>query len=149
MKDLARRSAAVLFAIVPLLIPSTLRAQQATPPPPPRRPAPSNQPASPPLPNRTAESVDQRALDLEMLSTVGRRDRSGETQNMRRAAQLIEDFVNRVMKSFLENPVFHVNSPNDTELRSAAGSDLEAIISLSQTINKVAKTLSKTANPNK
>ena len=221
MKNLSRHPAAVLFTFVglPLLTLCTVRAQQATPPPPPRRPSPTNQPAGPPVANRTAESVNQRALDLEMLSTVGRRDRSGESRNMRLAAQLVEDFdrlwrinndtigplmsaeavdyknlskatseirhratrikytivlnledkksekvryeadaaklswmlpeLNRVMKSFLENPVFHVNAPNDMELRSAAGNDLEAIINLSQTINKVAKSLSKAASPNK
>jgi hypothetical protein len=223
MNDLDRRHAAAVWfavaALVWLLAPLALRAQQPTPPPPPRRPSPSNQPASPSQPNRNIESVNQRALDLEMLSTVGRRDRSAESSNKRVAAQLIEDFdrlwqintetiaplsaagsvdykklsqasaeikqramrikhtialpleekkgekvryeadvtklgsmlpeLDRVMKSFIENPVFRVNSPNDAELRSAAGHDLEAIINLSETVNKVAKSLSKSSSPTK
>ena|SRR5258707_667568 len=211
----------VVAALVCFLAPHGLHAQQSTPPPPPppKRSSPSNQPASAPAPNRNVESVNQRALDLEMLSTVGRRDRSDESSSKRLAAQLIEDFdrlwqintetiaplsvsgsvdykklsqataeikhratrikhtialpledrrgekiryeadaaklqsmlpeLDRVMKSFFENPVFRLNSPNDTELRSAAGRDLEAIINLSETINKVAKSLSKSVSPNK
>jgi hypothetical protein len=163
--------------------------------------------------------VNQRALDLEMLSTAGRRDQSGESSNNRLAKQLIEDFdrlwqidsesiaplsvagsvdykklsqaaaeikqratriknalalaiedkkgekvryeaeatklgsmlpeLDLVIKSFIGNPVFRVNSPNDAELRLAAGRDLEAIIKLSEAVNKVAKSLSKSASPNK
>lgn len=224
MKDLDRQAAPVLFAaplaLLALLVqPHSLRAQQSPPPPPPRRPSPSNQPTVAPSQNRNIESVNQRALDLEMLSTVGRRDRGDESSNKRLAAQLIEDFdrlrqidtetiaplaaagsadykklsqataeikhrairikytialrledkrseksryeadatklrsmlpeLDRVMKSFFENPVFRVNSPNDAELRSAAAHDLEAIINLSEAVNKVAKSLSKSASPNK
>jgi hypothetical protein len=57
--------------------------------------------------------------------------------------------LDRLIKSFLGNPVFYVNSPNDAEYRSAAARDLEAIIKLSQAINKIAKTKiksSETAN---
>lgn len=57
--------------------------------------------------------------------------------------------LDRVMKSFIGNPVFRVNSPNDAEIRSAAGRDLEAIINLSETVNKVSKSLSKSASPTK
>jgi len=57
--------------------------------------------------------------------------------------------LDRVIKSFYGNPVFRVNSPNDVELRSAAGRDLEAIIKLSQTISKIAKSLSKSTSVNR
>src|SRR6266567_1717206 len=189
-----------------LVAPGAVRGQQATPPPPPRRPSPSNQPSTPPQPNRNVESVNQRALDLELLSTVGRRNTDTESYTKRLAAQLVQDLerlwqintetivplssaetvnyknlsqataeikdratriknivalpledkkgekvryepdsaklgsmlpeLDRAIKSFFGNPVFHVNSPNDAELRSAAARDLEAIIKLSQTINK-------------
>lgn len=44
---------------------------------------------------------------------------------------------------FVSSPVFRVNSPNDKELRIAAREDLEAIIKLSDGINKAAKKLTK------
>lgn len=222
MRDLNRRHGAVWFAVALLgcsVMPQALRAQQATPPPSGRRGSPSGRPSSATQPNRNNETVNQRALDLEMLSTSGRRDRSAESTNSRLANQLIEDFdrlwqintdtiaplstagsvdykklseataeikqratrikntialavedkkgekvryaleaaklgsvlaeLDRVIKSFIGNPVFRVNSPNDTELRLAAARDLEAIITLSETVNKVAKSLSKSASPNK
>ena len=52
--------------------------------------------------------------------------------------------LSRVIKSFIGNPALRVNSPNDAELRDAAGHDMEGIIKLSETINKIAKSLSKT-----
>ena len=223
MRYLDRRyAAAVWFAVaasVWLLTPYPLRAQQSTPPTSGRRSSPSNRPSNATQPSRNNETVNQRALDLEMLSTAGRRDRNSESSNNRLARQLIEDFdrlwqintetiaplstagsvdykklsqataevrqratrirnalalsleerksekiryeaeasklgsmlpeLDRVMKSFIGNPVFRVNSPNDAELRSAAGHDLEAIINLSETVNKVAKSLSKSASPSK
>jgi hypothetical protein len=201
-----------------LLAPGAVPGQQPTPPPPPRRPS-SNQAATPSQPNRNIESVNQRALDLELLSTMGRRNTDAESSTRRLAAQLVlhlerlwqintetivplssaktVDYKNlsqataeikdratriknmvalpleekkgekrqyaadttklgsmlpeldRAITSFFGNPVFHVNSPNDAELRSAAGRDLEAIIKLSQTISKIAKSLGKSASPNK
>lgn len=53
--------------------------------------------------------------------------------------------LSRTIKSFLDNPVFRVNSPNDSDLRSSAGNDLEKIIKLSKTINKIAKQLNRSA----
>lgn len=51
--------------------------------------------------------------------------------------------LSSVIKSFTVNPVFHQRDRNDAELRSAAGHDLEGIIKLSGTINKMAKRLAK------
>lgn len=51
--------------------------------------------------------------------------------------------LSSVIKSFTANPVFHQRDRNDAELRSAAGHDLEGIIKLSGTINKMAKRLAK------
>ena len=47
--------------------------------------------------------------------------------------------LGRLIDSFLGNSVFRVTSINDAELRSAAGRDLESIIRLSDTINKIAR----------
>ena len=223
MKGLDRWHApAVWFAVaalVLLLIPQALRAQQSPPPTSGRRSSPSSRPSNATQPSRNNETVNQRALELEMLSTAGRRDGSGESGNNRLAKQLIEDFdrlwqietdtiapmstagsadykklsqataeikqralrikntlaiaiednkgekvryeadatklgtmlpeLDRVIKGFIGNPVFRVNSPNDAELRSAAARDLEAIIKLSEAVNKVAKSLSKSAPSNK
>lgn len=218
MKSVNSRFRATVLALCPLLIVPSVRGQQTTPPPPPRRPAPSNQPSSPPQPNRNVESVNQRALDLEMLSTMGRRNADPEAYSRRLAAQLVQDIerlwqinaetivpqssaatvnykslsrataeikdratriknivgfpiegkkgervrydaissklesllpnLDRAIKSFFENPVFRVNSPNDAELRASAGRDLESIIKLSQTITKLAKSLGKSGPPN-
>lgn len=51
--------------------------------------------------------------------------------------------LSRQIKGFLDNPVFRVNSPNDSDLRSKAGLALEKIIKLSKVINRIAKRLSK------
>jgi hypothetical protein len=222
MRDPNRRHATVWFAfalLVSSVTPQALGAQQATPPPSGRRSSPSSRPSNATQPSRNNEAVNQRALELEMLSTAGRRDGSGESGNNRLAKQLIEDFdrlwqietetiapmstagsvdykklsqaaaeikqrasrikntlaiaiednkgekvryeaeasklvtmlpeLDRVIKGFIGNPVFRVNSPNDAELRSAAGRDLEAIIKLSDAVNKVAKSLSRSSSPNK
>ena len=222
MTDPNRRYAAVWFGVALLVCsvtPQAIRAQQSSPPTSGRRGSPSNRPSNATQPARNNETVNQRALELEMLSTAGRRDQTGESINKRLAKQLIEDFdrlgrintdtiapqsaaelvdyktlsqataeinkratriksalalivedkngekvryaleaaklgsvlaeLDRVIRSFIGNPVFRVNSPNDTELRLAAWHDLEAIITLSETVNKVAKSMSKSANPNK
>ena len=221
MTELNHRCGAVWFAVAFLvcsLTPQTIRAQQPTPPTSGRRSSPSNRPSSATQPSRNNETVNQRALELEMLSTTGRRDRSSESSN-RLAKQLIEDFdrlwqintdtiaplsasgsvdykkvsqaaaeikqrasriksalalaiedkkgdkvrweadatkletmapqLDHVIKGFIGNPVFRVNSPDDAELHSAAARDLDAIIQLSEAINKVAKSLSKSATSNK
>ena len=54
--------------------------------------------------------------------------------------------LSRLIESFLGNPVFSTTSARDDELRSAAGRDLESIIRLSDTINKIAKRLARTSN---
>lgn len=215
MRHLNRRYGPVVLLLC-LTMTQILRAQQPTPPPSGRRSSPSNRPTAT-QPTRS-ETVNQRAQDLEMLSTVGRRDGSANSSNKRLANQFIEDFdrlvqiytdtiaplstvgsldykkisqataeinqrakrikqaialplddkkrekvrydadaaklglmlpeLDRVMKSFFENPVFRVNSPNDAELRQAAGRDLEAIIKLSETVSKAAKSSTKPASAN-
>lgn len=222
MKILHRRRGALWFAVVLVFCsvkpPWALGAQQPPPPPSGRRSSPTTRPSSATQPTR-GETVNQRAQDLEMLSTVGRRAGGAESVNTRLANQFITDFdrliqvdtdtiaplstaaaldykllsqatgevtqrakriklavalplddkktekvryeadaeklqsmlaeLDRVMKSFLGNPVFRVNSPNDSELRSAAGRDLDAIIKLSDVINKMVKSLSKTPRSGK
>jgi hypothetical protein len=51
--------------------------------------------------------------------------------------------LSRVIESFLSNPALRMESPNDAELRAQAGRDLDGIIKLSKSINRLAKQLSK------
>ena len=53
--------------------------------------------------------------------------------------------LSRLINGFLGSPVFRLNSPNDAALRLKASRDLEGIIKLSETINKIAKRSTKTA----
>lgn len=53
--------------------------------------------------------------------------------------------LSSLINSFLGSPVFRINSPNDIELRLKASRDLEGIIRLSDTINKITKRSIKTA----
>jgi hypothetical protein len=53
--------------------------------------------------------------------------------------------LSRLINSFLGSPVFRLNSPNDAALRLKASRDLDGIIKLSETINKIVKRSTKTA----
>jgi len=53
--------------------------------------------------------------------------------------------LSRLINSFLGSPVFRLNSPNDAALRVKASRDLDGIIKLSDTINKIAKRSTRTA----
>jgi hypothetical protein len=52
--------------------------------------------------------------------------------------------LSRLIDSFLGSPVFRLSSPNDAELRLKASRDLDGIIKLSETINKIAKRSTRT-----
>jgi hypothetical protein len=76
---------------------------------------------SPLLPNERIEKTNYDSVELgSLLSELSRR-----------------------IDSFLGNSIFRVTSINDGELRSAAGRDLEGIIRLSDTINRIARRLAK------
>jgi hypothetical protein len=47
--------------------------------------------------------------------------------------------LTRLVNSFLGSPVFRLSSPNDAQLRLKASRDLDAIIKLSDTVNRIAK----------
>lgn len=53
--------------------------------------------------------------------------------------------LSRLIDSFLGSPVFRLNSPSDATLRLKASRDLDGVIKLSETINKIAKRSTKTA----
>lgn len=52
--------------------------------------------------------------------------------------------LSRLINSFLGSPVFRLSSPNDAALRLKASRDLDGIIRLSETINKITKRLKTT-----
>lgn len=52
--------------------------------------------------------------------------------------------LSRLINSFLGSPVFRLNSPNDATLRLKASRDLDGIIRISETINKITKRLKTT-----
>ncbi len=52
--------------------------------------------------------------------------------------------LSRLINSFLGSPVFRLSSPNDAELRLKTSRDLNGIIKLSETINKIAKRSTRT-----
>jgi hypothetical protein len=51
--------------------------------------------------------------------------------------------LSRLINSFLSSPVFRLSSPNDGAIRLKASRDLDGIIKLSETINKIAKRSTK------
>lgn len=96
------------------------------------------------LAHATAEIKD-RALKIKYNLPFVLKDRGEKVRREADASQLgsMLPELSRVIKSFITNPALRVNSPNDIELRAAAGHDMEGIIKLSETINKIAKALSK------
>jgi hypothetical protein len=94
---------------------------------------------------QAAGEIKDRASRIKFSLPIVLKDRG---EKVRREADpgklgLMLPDLSRAIKNFIGNPVLRVNSPNDAELRSTAGHDLESIIKLSDTINKIAKRLSK------
>lgn len=90
--------------------------------------------------------IKDRASRIKFSFPIALKDRGEKVRREADASQLgsMLPELSRAIKSFIGNPVLRVNTPNDAELRSTAGHDLESIIKLSATINKIAKMLSKT-----
>lgn len=215
MKRIAKMLFAASALTLALVEPRLLCAQQPgqNPPPktPPARPGGSPSTSRPP----DERSMDQRVLDLELLTLRKTMETEAEHDRKRRAAQLTEDLetiekinfekiaplssaaaldykllsdatseiknrasrikytlpfmltprkgekieyeadpnnlgsmlpeLKRVIDAFLASPVFVTTSVNEAELRSIAGRDLERIVKLSGTINRIARQLGKTS----
>ena len=94
---------------------------------------------------RATAEIKERALKIKYNLPFVLKDRGEKVRREADATQLgsMLPELSRVIKSFIGNPALRVNSPNDTELRATAGHDIEGIIKLSETINKIAKALSK------
>jgi biopolymer transport protein ExbD len=110
------------------------------------------------VPLSSAKSLDYRnlaqasaeirahATRIKFYSPLGLSDRTGAKIRLEADASQLGVMLpqlSRAITSFLGSPVFRVSAPNDAELRSVAAHDLEGIIKLSDTINKIAKRLSK------
>jgi biopolymer transport protein ExbD len=95
---------------------------------------------------QASAAIRTHATRIKFYSPLGLSDRTGgkiryEADADQLGAMLPQ--LSRAITSFLGSPVFRVSAPNDAELRSVAAHDLEGIIKLSDTINKIAKRLSK------
>ena len=80
--------------------------------------------------------------NVPLLQVVDKGEKIRYDENPDLALMLPE--LNRLINSFLGSPVFRLSSPNDAALRIKASRDLDCIIKLSDTINKVAKRSTET-----
>jgi hypothetical protein len=90
--------------------------------------------------------INSRAKRIKSNSPLALKEKKGEKRTYEADAARLGSMLpelGRLIDSFLGNPVFHTASVHDDELRSAAGRDLESIIRLSDTINKIAKRLAR------
>ena len=95
-----------------------------------------------------AREINSRAKRIKSNSPLPLKEKKGEAPSYDPDATRLGSMLpelSRLIDSFLGNPVFHVTSINDGELRSTAGRDLVGIIRLSETINKIAKRLARTS----
>jgi len=90
--------------------------------------------------------INSRAKRIKSNSPLALKEKKGERQayevDASRLGAVLPE-LSRLIDSFLGNPVFQTASVHDDELRATAGRDLESIIRLSDTINKLAKRLAK------
>lgn len=79
---------------------------------------------------------------VPLLQVVDKVEKPKYEENPERLPTMIPE-LNRMITSFLNSPVFRLTSANDAELRLKASRDLEGIIRLSDTINKILKRSNK------
>jgi len=81
--------------------------------------------------------------NVPVLQVVDKGEKIRYDENVDLVSTLPE--LSRLIDSFLSSPVFRLSSPNDAAVRLKASRDLDGIIRLSETINKVAKRLIRTS----
>jgi len=81
---------------------------------------------------------------VPLLQVVDKGEKVRYEENPDHLASMLPE-LSRLISSFLGSPVFRLNSPNDAALRLKASRDLDCIIRLSDTINKIAKRSTKIA----
>jgi hypothetical protein len=82
--------------------------------------------------------------NVPVLMVPGKIEKPRYDENLDKLPSMLPE-LSRLIDSFLGSPIFRQTSPNDAELRAKAVRDLEGIIALSDTINKVAKRMNKVA----
>ena len=82
--------------------------------------------------------------NVRLLQVVDKGEKVRYDENPDRLASMLPE-LSRLIDGFLGSPVFRLNSPNDSALRLKASRDLDGIIKLSETINKIAKRSTKIA----
>lgn len=100
--------------------------------------------------SRVTGEINSRAKRIKSNTPLALKEKKGEKRAYQADAARLGSMLpelSRLIDSFLGNPVFYTASLNDEELRSTAGRDLESIIRLSDTINKIAKQLTKSLAP--
>ncbi len=81
---------------------------------------------------------------VTLLQIADKGEKTRYEENPEQLSSMLPE-LSRLINSFLGSPVFRLNSPNDAALRLKASRDLDGIIKLSETINKITKHSSKTA----
>jgi hypothetical protein len=82
--------------------------------------------------------------NVTLLQIADKGEKTRYEENPEQLPSMLPE-LSRLINSFLGSPVFRLNSPNDAALRLKASRDLDGIIRLSETINKITKHSSKTA----
>lgn len=82
--------------------------------------------------------------NVPLLQVVDKGEKARYDEDPDHLAAMLPE-LSRLINSFLGSPVFRLSSPNDATLRLKASRDLDGIIKLSETINKIAKRSTKIA----
>jgi hypothetical protein len=82
--------------------------------------------------------------NVPLLQVVDKGEKIRYDENPEHLASTLPE-LSRLISSFLGSPVFRLSSPNDAALRLKASRDLDGIIKLSETINKIVKRSTKIA----
>ncbi|HZM89796.1 MAG TPA: hypothetical protein VFF31_24955 [Blastocatellia bacterium] len=82
--------------------------------------------------------------NVTVLQVGGKGEKIRYDENPDQLASMLPE-LSGLINSFLSSPVFRLSSPNDAELRIKASRDLDGIIKLSETINKIARRSTRTA----
>jgi len=82
--------------------------------------------------------------NVTVLQVGGKGEKIRYDENPDQLASMLPE-LSGLINSFLSSPVFRLSSPNDAELRMKASRDLDGIIKLSETINKIARRSTRTA----
>ena len=82
--------------------------------------------------------------NVTVLQVGGKGEKIRYDENPDQLASMLPE-LSGLINSFLSSPVFRLSSANDAELRMKASRDLDGIIKLSETINKIARRSTRTA----